>query len=258
MGSRKRRIISGTFGLVGALFALAGCAPAGIEGGAVPRLNVAIEAARGPSEVATALQVLVLLTILTLAPSILIMITSFTRTIIVLSLVRNAIGIPQLPPNQVILGLSLFLTFFVMAPTWNRLNSQAIQPFLGGQITQEQAWEVGQQPIREFMFKQVREKDLSLFVFLAHMDQPQTLDDVPTFVLIPAYLISELKTAFQMGFIIFVPFLIIDLVVASTLMSMGMMMLPPVVISLPFKLLLFVLVDGWHLIVRSLVLSFGG
>ncbi len=255
--SRKRRIIWGTFGLAGALFALAGCAPAGVAGGAVPRLSVAVDAASNPSEVATALQVLVLLTILTLAPSILIMVTSFTRTIIVLSLVRNAIGIPQLPPNQVILGLSLFLTFFVMAPTWNQLNSQAIQPFLAGKITQEQAWEVGQQPIREFMFRQVREKDLSLFVYLARMNQPQTPDDVPTVVLVPAYLISELKTAFQMGFIIFVPFLIIDLVVASTLMSMGMMMLPPVVISLPFKLLLFVLVDGWHLIVRSLVLSFG-
>ncbi|MBI2939669.1 MAG: flagellar type III secretion system pore protein FliP, partial [Chloroflexi bacterium] len=207
-------------------------------------------------DVATGLQIIAMLTILTLAPSILIMMTSFTRTIIVLSLIRNAIGIPQLPPNQVLIGLSLFLTFFVMAPTWNAVNQNALQPYLGGEIAEGVAFQRGMAPVRTFMLKQTRERDLALFVFLAKMERPRTPDDIPDHVLIPAFILSELKTAFQMGFIIFVPFLIIDLVVSSTLMSMGMLMLPPVTISLPFKILLFVLVDGWHLVIRSLVLSF--
>ena len=184
------------------------------------------------------------------------MVTSFTRTVIVLSLVRNAIGVPQLPPNQVLIGLSLFLSFFVMAPTWNRINQDALQPYLAGDMTQSAAVDKAIVPVREFMLKQTREKDLSLFVAMSKIERPRTADDIPTYVLIPSFVISELKTAFQMGFLVFVPFLIIDIVVSSVLMSMGMMMLPPVMISLPFKLLLFVMVDGWHLIVKSLVESF--
>jgi flagellar biosynthetic protein FliP len=249
--------------LLGALAALtlavAGCAagPAGTEAGlTVPRLSVGVESAQGPQDVASGIQILLLLTVLTLAPSLLIMLTSFTRTIIVLSLLRNAIGVPQLPPNQVLIGLSLFLTFFVMAPTWNQINQNAVQPFMAGEIRQAEAFDRAVVPVREFMLRQTREKDLALFVSLAKLERPRTADDIPTYVVVPSFVISELKTAFQMGFLIFVPFLVIDIVVSSTLMSMGMLMLPPVLISLPFKLLLFVMVDGWHLIVRSLVLSF--
>ena len=221
----------------------------------VPKIS-GIQPAQTPQDVTLSLQLILGLTVLTLAPSILIMLTSFTRTVIVLSLLRNAIGLQQMPPNQVVMGLALFLTFFVMAPVFQQVNDTAIQPFVNGQITQDQAMDTGMKPIREFMFKQVREKDLALFVHLAKIDQPNTPDDVPTYVLIPAFITSELKTAFQMGFFIFIPFLIIDMVVASTLISMGMIMLPPVLISLPFKLLLFIMVDGWYLIVRSLVTSF--
>lgn len=204
----------------------------------------------------TSLQILILLTVLSVAPAILMMMTSFTRIIIVLSFVRNALGTQQLPPNQVLVGLSLFLTFFIMAPTWNEINSNALQPYMKNQITQTEAIEKAEEPLRLFMFRQTREKDLELFVGLSKMEQPKTYKDVPTYVLIPAFVISELKTAFQMGFAIFIPFIVIDMIVSSTLMSIGMMMLPPMMISLPFKLLLFVLVDGWHLVVQSLVTSF--
>jgi flagellar biosynthesis protein FliP len=221
----------------------------------VPKIS-GVQAASTPQDVALSLQLVLGLTVLTLAPAILIMLTSFTRTTVVLSLLRNAIGLQQMPPNQVLLGLALFLTFFVMAPVLQQVNDNALQPFVNGQISQEEAFDTGMKPVREFMFKQVREKDLALFVHLAKIDQPQTPDDVPTYVLVPAFIISELKTAFQMGFFIFIPFLIIDMVVASTLISMGMIMVPPVLISLPFKLLLFIMVDGWYLIVRSLVTSF--
>jgi len=203
-----------------------------------------------------ALQILIGLTVLTLAPALLILVTSFTRIVIVLSFVRTAVGVPQTPPSQVIVGLSLFLTLFVMAPTWTKVNKQALQPYLQGEISQQEAYQKGIAPVRDFMFRQTRERDIALFVKLSKMKRPRTPDDVPTYVLIPAFVISELKTAFQMGFLIFIPFLIIDMVVSSTLMSMGMMMLPPSLISLPFKLLLFVMVDGWHLITRSLILSF--
>lgn len=204
----------------------------------------------------TSLQILMLLTVLSVAPAILMMMTSFTRIIIVLSFVRNALGTQQLPPNQVLVGLSLFLTFFIMAPTWNQINANAIQPYMQKQITQTEAIERAEEPLRMFMFRQTREKDLELFVGLSKMEQPKTYRDVPTYVLIPAFVISELKTAFQMGFAIFIPFIVIDMIVSSTLMSIGMMMLPPMMVSLPFKLLLFVLVDGWHLVVESLVTSF--
>lgn len=211
-----------------------------------------------PQMVGGGLQIMLLLTVLSLAPAVLVLVTAFTRIVIVLSFVRNALAIPQLPPNQVIIGMSLFLTFFVMAPTWNQVNTQALQPYLRGEIDQQMAYDKGIVPVREFLFGQTRERDLALFVELSDLSRPKTRDDIPTYVLIPAFIISELKTAFQMGVIIFVPFLIIDMVVASALMSMGMMMLPPSIISLPFKLLLFVMVDGWHLIIRSLVMSFGG
>lgn len=207
-------------------------------------------------QTSTSLQILLLLTVLSIAPAILVLMTSFTRIIIVLSFVRNALGTQQLPPNQVIIGLSLFLTFFVMQPTWNEVNTQALQPYLNQKITQTEALGKAEAPLRTFMFKQTREKDLELFVGMAQMERPKTYGDIPTYVLIPAFIISELKTAFQMGFAIFIPFMVIDMIVSSTLMSMGMMMLPPMMISLPFKLLLFVLVDGWNLVVHSLVTSF--
>lgn len=207
-------------------------------------------------QTSSSLQILLLLTVLSIAPAILVLMTSFTRIIVVLSFVRNAIGAQQLPPNQVLIGLALFLTFFVMEPTWNDINAQALQPYLSNKITQTEALQKAEEPLRTFMFKQTREKDLELFVGLAKMERPKTYHDIPTYVLIPSFVISELKTAFQMGFAIFIPFMVIDMIVSSTLMSMGMMMLPPMMISLPFKLLLFVLADGWHLVVQSLVTSF--
>src|SRR3982074_41836 len=208
------------------------------------------------SDNATALQFFLLLTILSLVPAILMMVTSFVRITIVLSFVRNAIGAQQMPPNQVLVGLALFLTLFVMAPTWQRINTEALQPYMNSQMPADQAFDAGSQPLREFMFKQVRERDLALFIQVGGLPQPKTQADVPTYALIPAFMISELKTAFQMGFLVLVPFLVIDIVVSSVLMSMGLFVLPPASISLPFKLLLFVMADGWHLIVRSLVTSF--
>lgn len=207
-------------------------------------------------QTSSSVQILLLLTLFSFVPAILMLMTSFTRIIIVLSFVRNAMGTQQLPPNQVLMGLALFLTFFVMAPTFNEINDTALKPYMAQEISQTEAFEKAELPLRSFMFKQTREKDLELFVNLAKMDRPETYGDIPTYVLVPAFVISELKTAFQMGFAIFIPFMIIDMVVSSILMSMGMMMLPPMMISLPFKLLLFVLVDGWHLIVQSLVTSF--
>ncbi|GAB6173435.1 flagellar type III secretion system pore protein FliP [Paradesulfitobacterium aromaticivorans] len=202
------------------------------------------------------LQIVLLLTALSVVPAVLILMTSFTRIIVVLSFVRNALGTQQLPPNQLLIGLALILTFFVMAPTWNQINTEALQPYLNKEISQTEALHKAEEPLRTFMFKQTRQKDLELFVGLARMERPQTYGDIPTYVLIPSFVISELKTAFQMGFAVFIPFLVIDMIVSSTLMSMGMMMLPPMMISLPFKILLFVLVDGWHLVVQSLVTSF--
>jgi len=210
----------------------------------------------GAQQTSSSLQILLLLTVLSIAPAILVLMTSFTRIIVVLSFVRNALGTQQLPPNQVLIGLALFLTFFVMEPTWNDINAQALQPYMNNKITQTEALQKAEEPLRTFMFKQTREKDLELFVGMAKMERPKTYHDIPTYVLIPSFIISELKTAFQMGFAIFIPFMVIDMIVSSTLMSMGMMMLPPMMISLPFKLLLFVLVDGWHLVVQSLVTSF--
>ncbi|WP_418790229.1 flagellar type III secretion system pore protein FliP [Phosphitispora sp. TUW77] len=222
----------------------------------LPSINIGVGNADNPAEMSASLQILFLLTILSLAPSILIMMTSFTRIIIVLSFMRSALATQQAPPNQVIIGMALFLTFFIMAPTWSDINQNALQPYMQGTINQEQALDNAVKPLREFMSKQTREKDLALFVKLSDSPRPKTYDDVPTLVLIPAFVLSEMKTAFQIGFMLFVPFIVIDMIVASSLMSMGMIMLPPMMISLPFKILLFVMVDGWYLLTRSLILSF--
>ena len=203
-----------------------------------------------------AVQLLILVGAVTLVPALLFCVTGFTRILVVLGFIRTGLGTPTAPPNQVLIGIALFLTIFVMAPTFTKVKTDAIDPLTKNQITQAEALDRGQKPLREFMFRQTRTKDLALFVNLSKLKRPQTRADVPTYVLIPAFIISELKTAFQIGFLIFLPFLVIDLVVSSTLMSMGMMMLPPVFISLPFKILLFVLVDGWDLVTRSLVESF--
>jgi flagellar biosynthetic protein FliP len=203
-----------------------------------------------------AVQLLILVAGLTLIPALLFTVTGFTRILVVLGFIRTGLGTPSAPPNQVLVGIAFFLTIFVMAPTLTQIKHNAIDPMTAGKITQTQAIDRGQEPLRDFMFRQTRDKDLALFVELAHLKRPKTRADVPTWTLIPAFIISELKTAFQIGFLIFLPFLVIDLVVSSTLMSMGMVMLPPVFISLPFKILLFVLVDGWNLVTRSLVESF--
>jgi flagellar biosynthetic protein FliP len=203
-----------------------------------------------------AVQILLLVGGITLIPALLFTVTGFTRILIVLGFIRTGLGTPTAPPNQVLIGIAFFLTVFVMAPTLKDIKTEAIDPLSSGKITQVEAIDRGQGPLREFMFKQTRTKDIALFASLAKLKRPETRKDIPTHVLIPAFIISELKTAFQIGFLIFLPFLVIDLVVSSTLMSMGMMMLPPVFISLPFKILLFVLVDGWNLVTRSLVESF--
>ena len=248
----RRGVAFALLGL-GVLFVATGCVAAD---GTATAPNIGGAAGQGPSSAATGVQLLVLLTTLSLAPALLVMVTSFTRIIIVLSLVRNAIGVPQLPPNQVLLGIAFLLTVFVMAPVWTVVNREAMQPYLAGQMSQSAAIATAEKPVRKFMLAQTREADLALFVGLSQDTRPESIDDVPTYVVIPGFIVSELKTAFLMGFIIFVPFLIIDIVISSALLSMGMMMLPPVVVSLPFKILLFVLVDGWSLIIGSLVTSF--
>lgn len=204
----------------------------------------------------SSLSLLLLITVLSIAPAILVLMTSFTRIVVVLGFVRTSLGTQQMPPNQVLIGLALFLTLFVMSPTIGEINQTALQPYLKGELNQTQALEQASIPMKKFMFSHTREKDLLLFMKYTKTEKPKTYQDVPLTVLVPAFAISELKTAFQMGFMIFIPFLVIDMVVASTLMAMGMMMLPPVMISLPFKILLFVLVDGWYLVVKSLLMSF--
>jgi flagellar biosynthetic protein FliP len=224
-------------------------------GGANPSVTIDL-GQTGPKQTAVVLQILALLTVLSLAPAFFIMVTSFTRVVIVLSFIRQAIGTQAVPPNQILISLALFITVFVMAPVGEAVYSQAVQPLLAEQISYEEAWTKGIQPIRAFMLKQVRDKDLELFIDLSKRPKPATIDEVPIHVVIPAYILSELRVAFQIGFLIYIPFLIIDMVVASILMSMGMMLLPPAMISLPFKLILFVLADGWNLVIGSLVKSF--
>ncbi|MCK8823537.1 flagellar type III secretion system pore protein FliP [Fuchsiella alkaliacetigena] len=222
----------------------------------IPDINLEIDNADGNQDLVLPLQIILLLTVLSLAPAILIMLTSFVRVVVVLSLIRRALATQTMPPNQVIIGLAIFLSVFIMAPVWGQVYDNAVQPYLAEEIDQTEAYEEAIEPIREFMFNQTREQDVALFIDLADLERPANENEVPTYVLIPAYVISELQMAFQIGFIVYLPFIVIDMIVASVLMSMGMMMLPPVMISLPFKVLLFVLVDGWYLVIRSLVMTF--
>ena len=238
------------------LLALAGSALAAGDAPPIPVLNLTARPAGSPAEVASSLQIVALLTILSLAPALLVLMTAFTRIVIVLALLRQALGVQNIPPNQVLIGLALFLTFFVMQPVGQRSYDEGLRPYLAGRAGWESSLDKTLKPVREFMLKQTREKDLALFVHLSRAPRPRTPDEVSTTALVPAFVISELRHAFEIGFVIYLPFLVIDLIVASALMSMGMLMLPPVMISLPFKLLLFVLVDGWHLLVRTVVTSF--
>lgn len=224
----------------------------------VPKVSISVDGANTPKDYVDNIKLLLLLTVLSVLPSIVVMMTSFVRIIVVLGFLRSAIGTQQSPPNQVLIGLAMFMTIFIMAPTFNTINTNAIQPYLNNTISQDKAIDEGSKPLRQFMLKQTRQKDLKLFMDAAKMGPNITQDNVPLYVVVPAFMISELKTAFQIGFLLFLPFLIIDLVVSSVLMSMGMMMLPPVMVSLPFKLLLFVMVDGWYMIVKSLLVSFTG
>ncbi|MBQ7723261.1 MAG: flagellar type III secretion system pore protein FliP [Selenomonadaceae bacterium] len=222
----------------------------------IPSVNVQVGTAENPEQVASTLQIIAVLTLATIAPGILMMTTSFVRIVVIIGFLRNALATQNVPPNQVIVSLAMFLTFYIMAPYWSQANDNGLQPYLAGQISQEEAITNVLEPMREFMFRQTRESDLALFVNLSEAERPETQEDVSTFVLIPAFIISELKTAFQIGFMLYVPFIVIDMIVATTLMSMGMMMLPPVMISLPFKILLFVMIDGWHLLIQSIIVSF--
>lgn len=222
----------------------------------IPQITFGITKSSSPKNVALTLQILFFMTILSLAPAILIMTTAFPRIIIAFYFIRQALGTPTMPPTQLLAGLALFLTFFVMAPTWSKVNENAFQPYLKNQISLDSAFTVGVKPIRDFMLRQTREKDLAMMVHLAHLHRPNTPADVPTYVIIPAFAISEMRIGFEIGFLVFIPFMMIDMIVASILMSMGMMMVPPMMISLPMKILLFVLVDGWYLLVGSLVRGF--
>ena len=236
------------------LFAVA---PAAAQGGVpVPQFNVALGGSKRPEDVSVTMQLLALLTVLSVAPAILMMMTAFTRIVIVLSLTRSALGTQHIPPNQVLMGLALCLTFFTMQPTLAKMNDQALQPYMQKRLSFDAAIERAVPPVRAFMLRQTRENDLALFVELSRTPRPRTARDVPTFVVVPAFIVSELKTAFTMGFVIYLPFLVIDMVVSMILTSVGMVMLPPVLISLPFKLLLFILVDGWNLLTHVLAVSF--
>ena len=223
----------------------------------IPNIHITIGESGEPADLAVKLKILLLLTILSVAPTILIMLTSFTRIVVVFSFLRQAMGTQQMPPNQVLISLALFLTFFVMMPVWNEINEKALTPLLDKEISYEVALDRASQPLKVFMLNQTRKKDLALLMNISKANKPQTTADVSLTTLVPAFVISELRVAFQIGFLIYVPFLILDMVVSCVLLSMGMLMLPPIMISLPFKLLLFVLVDGWYLIVGSLIRSFG-
>lgn len=239
-----------------ASFAADGLVP-GTSGVSLPSLSLSFQDASKPADTANVIKIILMLTVLSLAPAILIMMTSFTRIVVVLSFVRQALGTQNLPPNQLIVGLAMFLTFFVMAPTFQEVSKTAIEPYMENRMDQKAALENAMKPLRQFMFSQTREKDLELFLSLSKSAKPRNREEVSSFVLIPSFVISELKTAFQIGFMLYLPFLVLDLVVSSVLMAMGMMMLPPMMISLPFKILLFVLVDGWDLVIGSLMKSFG-
>jgi len=222
----------------------------------IPQINLSVGQAKSPHDVAGALQILLLLTVLALAPTLLVLLTSFTRVVVVLSFVRQALGTQQVPPNNVLIGLALFLTFFIMQPVIQDVNKNALQPYMKAQISQGVALNRAAAPLRKFMFKQTREKDIQLFYTIAKEPPPRVQNDVPTYLLIPAFVISELKTSFEIGFALYVPFIVVDMVVASILLSMGMMMIPPILISLPFKILIFLLVDGWNLVIAAIFQSY--
>ncbi|HLP42667.1 MAG TPA: flagellar type III secretion system pore protein FliP [Fibrobacteria bacterium] len=230
--------------------------PGASEAQTLPKLTVGFDQAQGPKDVAVTLELIAMLTVLSLAPSILIMMTCFTRVVVVLTFLKQALGTQNAPPNQMLMGLSLFLTFFIMSPTFKKINDEALQPYLAEKVDIRTGIDKAMGPLREFMLRQVNEKDLALMVRISDSPAPRNVDDIANLTLIPAFCISELRSAFIIGFLIYIPFLVIDMVVSSVLMSMGMMMLPPVMISTPFKLILFVLVDGWNLIIHQLVLSF--
>lgn len=221
-----------------------------------PKIGINVGTAENPEDVSITLQILLLMTVLSLAPSLLIMTTSYLRLIIVFHFLKSALGTQQMPPGQLLAGIALFLTFFIMAPTWSKVNDEALKPLMDGKISIEQAYDKGIEPVRKFMFKNVREADLELFIGLSNLKRPDKREDLPTYVLVPAFVLSELRAGFIIGFFLFIPFIMVDMIISSILMSMGMMMLPPMLISLPFKILLFVLVDGWNLVVGSLVRSF--
>lgn len=253
---KKRTVV--TILLFAALFIItfkvyAFAAPADLP---IPKINIGVDSAGSPKDYVDSINILIMITVLALVPSFLVLVTSFTRIVVVLSFVRSALSTQQTPPNQVLIGLALFLTVFIMSPVYTKVNNDAVQPYLRNEISQQQAIDIGSKPIKEFMLNQTRIKDLELFVNIAKIDNLQQPEDTPFNVLIPAFIISELKTAFEIGFLLYLPFIVIDMVVASILMSMGMFMLPPVTISLPFKLLLFIMVDGWYLVVQSLIKSF--
>ena len=237
-------------------FCLAACLPGWANAADIPTLSFSLGESEDPDAWFTGLKIIAMMTILTLAPSILIMMTSFTRILIVFAFLRQAMGTQQAPPNQILVGLALFLTIFIMMPVWQKIDTQALTPYLNEDITQSVAIDRAIEPISTFMLKQTREDDLILFLDAAKLEKPAKAEDTPLHVLIPSFVISELRTAFEIGFLIYIPFVVLDLVVASVLMSMGMMMLPPVMISLPLKIILFVLVDGWHLITANLLASF--
>lgn len=222
----------------------------------IPTLSISLGDSEDPEDWFTGLKVIAFLTVLALAPSVLVMMTSFTRILIVFAFLRQALGTQQSPPTQILIGLALFMSIFIMMPVWDKIDSQALTPYLNEEIKQGEAFERAKAPLRSFMLKQTREDDLLLFIGAARMEKPESAETTPMHVLIPAFVISELRTAFEIGFLIYIPFVVLDLVVASVLMSMGMMMLPPVMISLPLKIILFVLVDGWHLLTASLLQSF--
>ncbi|MDP4116603.1 MAG: flagellar type III secretion system pore protein FliP [Bacteroidota bacterium] len=221
-----------------------------------PKIGIDIGTASSPKDVSLTLQILLLMTVLSLAPSILIMTTSYLRIIIVFHFLKSALGTQQMPPSQLLAGIALFITFFVMAPTWNKVNTEALKPLMDGKMSVDSALTKGMNPIRDFMFRNVRNADLELFIGMANISRPKTREDLPTYIVVPAFALSELRAGFIIGFFLFIPFLMVDMIVSSILMSMGMMMLPPMLISLPFKILLFILVDGWNLIVGSVVRSF--
>jgi len=253
----KKWFVALVAGGVFIIFYFLGIAEAAAESASPLKLTMSLDSFQEPKEMASVLKIVFFLTALTLLPGLLLAMTSFTRIIIVLSFVRKALSFHTLPPNQILIGIALFLTFFVMMPVWKKVNSEALQPYMKEEITQDEALKKGIEPVREFMLKQTRKRDIALFVGIAKMGKPASAADIPMPILIPAFITSELKTSFQMGFLLFLPFLVIDLVVACVLTSMGMFMLPPVMISMPFKLILFVLVDGWQLVIQSLITSMG-